>query len=188
MTLGKIKKNGDAPDSFKISFMEKTSFLSILLLSILSCNIKPETDNEVNKRIESESMQAKESISNNNKQIEKWYKAKQADSLISYMADDIIQFPPDSKPLVGKDSVKNYWTQLFQLGNIDFSLRTQDVKANGPLAIEWGKYSLTFSPDEKSPVPAFADSGNYLVYWRKINNKWKAVWDAPVSTMPLPQK
>lgn len=168
--------------------MKKTSFLSILILSILSCNVKPETSSEINERIKNESLQAKESISNNNKQIEKWYKAKQADSLISYMADDIIQFPPNSIPLIGKDSVKNYWTQLFQFGNIDFFLQTQDVKVNGPLAIEWGKYSLAFSPIEKSPVPAFADSGNYLVYWRKINDKWKVVWDAPVSTMPLPAK
>lgn len=150
--------------------------------------MKSETDSEINKRIENESLKAKESISDNNKQIEEWYKAKQADSLISYMANDIIQFPPNSKPLVGKDSIKNYWTQLFQFGNIDFSLQTQDVKANGPLAIEWGKYNLKFTPNEKSPVPAFADSGNYLVYWCKINDKWKGVWDAPVSTVPLPSK
>ena len=168
--------------------MKKISFYSIFLLSILSCNIKTETDSETQERITNESLKAKESISTNNKQIEKWYKAKQIDSLINYMADNVIQFPPNSKPLIGKDSIKNYWGQLFQFGNIDFSLQTQEVKANGPLAIELGKYSLKFIPNEKSPVPAFADSGNYLVYWHKINDNWKAVWDAPVSTMPLPSK
>ena len=89
---------------------------------------------------------------------------------------------------MGKDSIRNYWNQLFQFGDIDFSLQTQDVKANGPLAIEWGKYDLKFTPNEKSPIPAFADNGNYLVYWHKINNSWKAVWDAPVSSIPLPSK
>mgnify|MGYP001553714976 CR=1 FL=1 len=168
--------------------MKEISFFSIFLFLIVSCNTKSETGSEVQEKIKNESLKAKESINNNNKQIEKWYKAKQIDSLVSYMADNVIQFPPNSKPLIGKDSIKNYWTQLFQFGNIDFSLQTQDVKANGPLAIELGKYNLKFSPNEKSPIPTFVDSGNYLVYWHKTNGNWKVVWDAPVSTMPLPQK
>lgn len=161
------------------------SFCILLLLSILSCNSYTESESEMQQRIDNESVKAKEVISKNDQQIGKWYKAKQIDSVLNYMADDIIQFPPNNKPLIGKDSIKNYWNQLFQFGNIDFSLHTQEVKANGPLAIEWGKYGLTFTPNENSPIPAFADSGNYLVYWHKINNNWKAVWDAPVSSMPL---
>ena len=169
--------------------MKKTCFyLFLLLLSISSCNQKKETDDETQKRIDTESQEAKKSIDNNNKQVEKWYKAKLADSLINYMADNVIQFPPNSAPSEGKDSIKKYWEQLFQFGNIDFSLQTQDVKANGPLAIELGKYSFKFSPNQNSPIPAIVDSGNYLVCWEKINGNWKVVWDAPVSTIPLPQK
>lgn len=168
--------------------MKRIYFYSIFLLSILSCNVKSETDSEAQERIKNESLKAQESISNNNHQIEKWYKTKQIDSLINYMADNVIQLPPNSKPLIGKDSIRNYWRELFQFGTIDFSLQTQEVKANGPLAIELGKYSLKFIPNENSPIPAFADKGNYLVYWHKINDNWKAVWDAPVSTMPLPSK
>ncbi|MEO9069794.1 MAG: DUF4440 domain-containing protein [Ginsengibacter sp.] len=168
--------------------MKKICFYLFLLLSISSCNQKPETDNELQKRIDTESQEAKMSIDNNNKQVEKWYKAKQSDSLIKYMADNVIQFPPNSAPLKGKDSIKKYWEQLFQLGNIDFSLQTQNVKANGPLAIELGKYNFKFIPNQNSPIPAIVDSGNYLVYWEKINDNWKVVWDAPVSTIPVPQK
>lgn len=166
--------------------MIRTSFRLAFLFSILSCNVKSETDTETQQRIKNESQKAQESISNNNRQIEKWYNTKQIDSLIYYMADNVIQLPPNSKPLIGKDSVRNYWGQLFQFGSIDFSLNTQEVKANGPLAIELGKYSLNFIANESSPIPAFADSGNYLVYWHKINDNWKIVWDAPVSIMPLP--
>ncbi|MBS1928025.1 MAG: DUF4440 domain-containing protein [Chitinophagaceae bacterium] len=160
----------------------------IFLLPFLSCQTKMETESDMQKRIDNESVKAKEAIIQNNLQIEKWYKAKQIDSILNYMANDIIQFPPNNKPLIGKDSVRNNWNQLFQFGAVDFSLQTQDVKANGPLAIEWGKYTLTFTPADKSPIPAFSDNGNYLVYWKKINNEWKAVWDAPVSSMPLPSK
>lgn len=168
--------------------MKKIIFFTISLLFILSCNQKTESNEEMQERIKSESVKAKEAISANNAEIEKWYKAKQIDSVTNYMAGNVIQFAPNRNPLIGKDSIKNYWGQLFQLGNIEFSLHTQEVNANGPLAIEFGKYSLTFSPNANSPIPAFTDSGNYLVYWQKINDKWKAVWDAPVSTNPLPAK
>lgn len=164
------------------------SMITLLLLSILSCNPKTETESDTQQRIDNESVKAKDAISENNKQIGKWYKAKQIDSVINFMADDIIQFPPNNKPLMGKDSIKNYWNQLFQFGDIDFSLQTQEVKANGPLAIERGKYDLKFTPNANSPIPAFVDTGNYLTYWHKINNSWKAVWDAPVSSIPLPSK
>jgi ketosteroid isomerase-like protein len=166
--------------------MIKISFYSIILLSILSCNAKSETDTETEERINKESVAAKEIISKYNSQIEKLYKAKQIDSIVNYMAENVIQFPPNSKPLIGKDSIRNYWKQLFQFGDIDFSIQTQDVKANGPLAIELGEYNLKFTPVANSPIPAFVDSGHYLVYWHKTNDGWKAVWDAPVSTMPPP--
>lgn len=159
----------------------------ILWLSISSCSETLETDKQARERINTESLEAKKSIDKSNKQIEKWYKSKQADSLVNHLAENGIQFPPNSAPLRGKESVRKYWEQLFQFGNIDFSLQTQDVKANGPLAVELGTYSFKFSPNQNSPVPAIADTGNYIVYWEKINGDWKIVWDAPVSAMPLPQ-
>jgi len=136
--------------------------------------------------MQTESLKAQEAISANSRKAESWYKNKQADSLVSIMADNVIQFPPNSNPLVGKDSVRNYWKQLFQFGSLDFSILTQEVKANGPLAIERGKYTIKFTPETNSPIPAFADTGNYLAYWQKINEDWKIVWDAPVSSIPLP--
>ena len=166
--------------------MKRIFFYSFFLLIILSCNNQSKTDGQIQESTENESLKAQEAISNNNRLIEQWYRSKQIDSVLNYMADNVIQFPPNNKPLVGKDSIRSYWGQLFQFGNIDFSLTTQEVKANGPLAIELGKYSLKFNPEAKSPIPAFVDSGHYLVYWQKINDNWKAVWDAPVSIMPLP--
>lgn len=168
--------------------MKKLFLPLVFIFLLISCKSKTESESEMQMRIDHESVKAKETISENNRQVGKWYKAKQIDSVLNDMAGNIIQFAPNNKPLMGKDSIKNYWNQLFQFGDIDFSLHTQEVKANGPMAIEWGKYELKFTPNEKSPIPAFSDSGNYLTYWQKINNSWKAVWDAPVSSLPLPIK
>jgi ketosteroid isomerase-like protein len=160
----------------------------LILLSFLSCNEESKTGKTEQEIINTESREVKKIIDNKNRQIIEWYKNKQGDSLVSYMADNVIQFPPNHEPLRGKDSVRKYWEQLFQFGTIEFSLQVQEAKANGPLAVELGKYTLKFTPTQDSPIPAFADTGNYLVYWEKISGDWKIVWDAPVSSMPLPQK
>lgn len=157
----------------------------IAVLLILSCNQKQNSDGDIQKEMDEESAVAQKLIDGSNKRIETFYKNKQADSIVAQMADGVIQFPPNNKPLEGKDSIQNYWQQLFQFGNVDFSLRTQKVSAHGPLAVEWGKYNLQFKALPNSPVPDFNDSGNYIVYYKKVNGNWKAVWDAPVSTVPL---
>lgn len=165
--------------------MKKNGFILAASLLMLSCNQKQNTEDDIQKEMSTESAIAQKLIDSTNKRIETYYKNKQVDSIVVQMADDVIQFPPNNKPLEGKDNIKNYWQQLFQFGDVDFSLQTQKVNANGPLAIEWGKYSVKFTALPNSPVPTFADSGNYLVYWKRINGNWNAVWDAPVSSLPL---
>ncbi len=149
----------------------------IVVIFIFSCNNKPENKKETGG--------AKKSIMKINHELEKCYKSRQVDSLVQYMADDVIQLPPNSQPLKGKESVKQYWMQLFKSGNIDFSIRTQEVKSNGSLAVELGKYNFTFNPDLNSKIPAIVDSGNYVTYWKRIDGNWKLEWDAPVSSQPL---
>ncbi len=165
--------------------MKKANLVLIVSLLILSCSQKQKSDDDIQKEMNTESAIAQKLIDSSNKRIETFYKNKLADSIVAQMADDVIQFPPNNKPLEGKDSIKNYWQQLFQFGDVDFTLQTQKVVANGPLAVEWGKYSVKFTALPNSPVPDFNDSGNYVVYYKKVNGIWKAVWDAPVSTVPL---
>lgn len=112
--------------------MKKTNLVLIASLSILSCSQNQKSDGDIQKEMNTESAIAQKLIDSTNKRIETFYKNKQADSIVAQMADDVIQFPPNNKPLEGKDSIKNYWQQLFQFGDVDFSLQTQRVIANGP--------------------------------------------------------
>lgn len=159
--------------------MESIRLYLLLTLMLIACN-----DTDSHNNVNHESEEAKAFIIKANDEIERWYREKKTDSLLTHMSDNVIQFPPHNKPLMGKDSIKKYWDQLLQFGNINFSLHTNEVTASGPLAIEWGTYELAFIPSENSPIPQFQDRGNYLVYWKKQNDEWKIVWDAPVSTLP----
>jgi len=91
--------------------------------------------------------------------------------------------PPNQPATIGVENFRKSWAQSFQWGNWSFSLKAQEVKANGPLGVEFGKYTLSFEPSSNSPIPAMKDTGNYVVHWEKIDKDWKIVWDAPVSTV-----
>ncbi|WP_375324452.1 YybH family protein [Flagellimonas sp. GZD32] len=132
------------------------------------------------------SEQIKQIIDAKNAKAEAWYLAGNVDSLASIFASNSIQMPPNMPPLVGIEGYKAGWTQNLQFGKWDFNLETQEVKASGNLATEWGKYTVIFTPNDNSPIPPMNDKGNYVVLWEKIDGDWKIVWDAPVSEIPLP--
>lgn len=132
------------------------------------------------------SEQIKEIIDAKNSKVEAWYLAGNVDSLATIFDSNSIQMPPNMPPLVGIESYKAGWAQNFQFGKWDFDLVTQEVKASGDLATEWGKYTVIFTPNENSPIPPMNDKGNYVVLWEKIDGDWKIIWDAPVSEEPLP--
>ena len=128
-------------------------------------------------------------IERDNSNAEKWYAAGKIDSVASLFADDAWQMSPNNPPLVGREAIRHFWNQAVKWGKWNFSLKTQDVRVSGPIAVERGKYLLKFVAGSDAPpgMGSFEDHGNYLVYWRREpDNEWRAVWDAPISEVPLP--
>ncbi|MFH6770448.1 YybH family protein [Gaetbulibacter aestuarii] len=164
--------------------MKKTQlsklFLVVLVISLCNCQeVKKESGPEYADQI-------KTIIEAKNAKIERWYAEGQIDSVAAHFAENCVQMPPHQPPLIGIDNFKNAWKQNVQIGTWNFDLVTNDVKANGDLAAEYGSYILTFTPNENSPIPAMTDEGNYVVLWQRINGDWKIVWDAPSPTTPMP--
>ncbi|HEV7839817.1 MAG TPA: DUF4440 domain-containing protein [Gemmatimonadaceae bacterium] len=113
--------------------------------------------------------------------------AGQIDSVSSMFAQDVWQMPPNMAPLVGRDSVLRFWTNMTKAGKVEFDLKTQDVIAADSIAVERGTFTLRFAAGPGAPMPSFVDRGNYVVVWRQEGDgQWRVVWDAPVSTVPMP--
>ena len=150
-----------------------------LFLSALSCTETADTDPaEVRAIIEA-----------HNAKLEQWYAKGEIDSVAAVFAEDAWQMPPNSPPLVGRVAIHDFWSRAAGWGDWTFDLQTEDVVVEGSVAIERGSYSLGFAPRETAPeaMAPFRDAGNYVVYWRlDPQGGWRIVWDAPVSTQPLP--
>ncbi|MFH4969499.1 nuclear transport factor 2 family protein [Gaetbulibacter sp. M240] len=154
-------------------------FLTVIFISLWSCQeTKIESGTEYSNTI-------KEIIETKNSKLQTWYAQGMIDSVAAHFADDCIQMPPHQPPIMGVENFKKVWKENTQMGTWNFDLKTNDVKASGDLAVEYGSYILTFSPNQKSLIPAMDDKGNYVAVWERINDDWKIVWDAPTPTTPM---
>ena len=153
-------------------------FMAVAITLFVGCN-KPAVDQPNNEEL-------KKIINEKNARIAEFYHQGLADSVASFFADDAIQMIPNQKPSIGAQQIKTNLNQVMQFGTYTFSLIAVEVKSSGNLAVERGTYTLKFEPNENSPIPPQSDKGNYVLLWEKIDGDWKAVWDAPVSEVPIP--
>ena len=131
----------------------------------------------------------KKIIEDRNANLMKWYGEGAVDKVAEVFSEDCWQMPPNSEPLVGREALREGWRRMFDWGKCDFSLEAQDVLVSGSIAVERGKYVLRFSagPDAPDEMSSYEDKGNYVALWRPENDgKWRIVWDAAVSELPVP--
>jgi ketosteroid isomerase-like protein len=125
-------------------------------------------------------------IEAHNANAKRWYANGQVDSLAALFVADVWQLPPNSPPLVGRDSLRRFWATAMTWGRWEFDFTTQDVVVSNSVAVERGRYTLQFTATPRAPIPSVADTGNYVVLWhQEPDGQWRAVWDAPVSIRPL---
>lgn len=116
------------------------------------------------------------------------YARGDVDALASLFTADAWQMAPNNPPLVGRDAIREFWRAAVQWGSWSFALATQAVEVSGPLAVERGKYVLSFEAGSGAPhgAASFEDRGNYIACWRhEADGEWRVAGDAPVSELPL---
>ncbi len=167
----------------------KFSLFALIIIGIVqfSCGNKPESEEVIVEEVMEESPEdIMKIIDETNKEIEALYREGNIDEAATHFASNAIQFPPNQPPIMGIEEYKSRWKESAAMGLWNFDLQVQEVKSSGNLAVERGKYTLTFEPNEGTPIPPMSDEGNYVVLWEKIDGEWKVLWDAPVSTVPMP--
>lgn len=97
------------------------------------------------------------------------FNAGHFDSLAQFYTNDAVSMPPNQPAVTGPANIVGAMrTMMGPMQNLQMHFTTQSVTARGDIAIERGRYHMTFNMGGQ----AVADSGKYLTHWRKVGDRW----------------
>jgi ketosteroid isomerase-like protein len=153
------------------------------LLLLVACARPSGSDDEEQARIDRETALARQAIEITAQRYMMHFNAGNADSVAAIYAERGRIMWPNGPAAVGRDSIG---ARLRALGAVKpvLSLRTEDVAASGPLAVERGRYTMTWTSPDGGQL---ADSGKYLMRWQRTEAEWMLVdniWNSDLPTSP----
>lgn len=156
----------------------------LVLTAVLAACRAPETSQEAATRLARESAEATVAIRGLSGQFGRLFSAAQWDSLAAMYTDDAVLMVPNAPPLVGRAAIRAGVAGMgAQMRSYTLTLQADTVIANGPLAVEQGRY--TDSGTTTAGI-ATADTGKYLVQWWKTDSGWRLARDIFNSNLPQP--
>ena len=107
-------------------------------------------------------------------------KAKDADAVAAYYADDAISYSRNKPPAVGKAAIKESIAQQLAKDTTNNSdvYKVVDLFAEGNMLVEIGSWT------ELDPAGAEVNKGHYMSYFQKKDGKYLCVRDMNVSSTP----
>jgi ketosteroid isomerase-like protein len=150
-----------------------------------ACTPAAETAEQAEARMASEAAAARTAIEAANARMAAHMNAERFDSAAMVYAEDARGMPPNMVADVGRAAIlKSLQGMAGMKATISFS--TTNVAVNGPLAVETGTYSFTFTPPG-APAP-MTDTGKYMAHWHKMGDNWMIVeniWNSDLPAMPM---
>ncbi len=107
-------------------------------------------------------------------------KAKDANAVATYYADDAISYSRNKPPAVGKAAITEGIAQQIAkdtTGNYNV-YKVVDLFGEGNMLVEIGSWTVL------NPSGAEVDKGHYMAYFQKTGDKYACVRDMNVSSAP----
>jgi uncharacterized protein (TIGR02246 family) len=157
---------------------------AIALVALAGCQAT-ETAEQMEHRMQMESDSARAAITAKNEAFGAAFAAQQADALAAAYTADGVVMPPGMPAVTGRDNIQATFAGMFggMPEGVTLTLRTTQVTANGPVAVERGVYTMTGPGPDGSPMES---TGKYLVEWRKVDGEWFMAADVWNADMPEP--
>ncbi|CAF2151688.1 unnamed protein product [Rotaria magnacalcarata] len=107
-----------------------------------------------------------ETIDKLNRDFEHNFNNGQISEAVGSYADDARLFAPDKQVYQGASQIEKYYSETRKLGNTHVDLQTKQViPCDSNYLIEISSYKVD------------AETGNYVVIWKKDDQGWKKVID-----------
>ena len=165
--------------------LTRRSAALLLGAATLAACAKTETPEQAAARMQAESDAARQAIEQLAASFAAHLNAGHPDSVAAlFYTSDATLMPPNMPAAQGHDAIRATLAGMMEGATVNLQATVQSVAANGPLAVERGRYHLTMTP---AGGPAVADSGKYLARWqRQADGSWKMAEDIWNSDAPLP--
>lgn len=128
--------------------------------------------------------EVKAEIEKINNEITSLMRAKKFEEAGAYFAPDLIQMVSGQPPITSRAAWIATQQGGAQIGDWDLQLEVLDVDFSGDMVVERGRGTNTFTANDKSPMPSFSMTGDYMVLWKKVDGKWMIQWDYVVIHQP----
>jgi uncharacterized protein (TIGR02246 family) len=124
-----------------------------------------------------------------NRQFMEAFSKKDATSLGLLYTEDAIALPPGAGQVQGREAIDAMWKSMLTLPLSSIELTTSEVGGGVDTAWEVGRYRLIQNDGST------ADTGKYIVVWKKMEAGWRLhrdIWNsdapaaAPASEAPVP--
>lgn len=158
--------------------------MRLVLMAVLAACRTTETPEQAATRLARESAEATVAIRGLSNEFGRLFSAGQWDSLAAMYTPDAVVMAPNTPAMVGREAIRAGFADMTgQMASFTLTMWTDTVLANGPLAVEQGRYA------DSGTTPAgvaTVDSGKYLVQWWKTDAGWRLARDIWNSDEPLP--
>jgi ketosteroid isomerase-like protein len=103
------------------------------------------------------------------------FNEKQIETVLGFYAENSIFMPPNAPQLRGRDPLQSFYSELMTKGASNLQLDPQEVAGHGPIAYEYGTYSIELG------ATAGRDRGKYVRVLRNMAGTWRAektIWSS----------
>ncbi len=164
-------------------------FVAASVLVLVACAPKPETPEQAAARMRAEADSAKVAIEAANARFARFIAEGKADSAALNYAEDAVVMSPNMPPTRGRAAIQALFEQMIGWGTLEMAPTTENVDANGPLAVERGSAVENLKPGPHAPAglaAMFPDTVKYLTEWKKVGGSWVIANDINNSNRALP--
>ena len=107
------------------------------------------------------------------------FAARDAGALAAMYTEDGKLLPPNAPILEGRAAIQAFWQAVMDMGVASANLEIQEVDAQGNTAVEVSFYTLYLADG------TVADTGKYIVVWKRMSGQWYLHRDIFNSSQPL---
>ena len=166
--------------------MRRISMMMAAVGALAACSAA-ETSQQMQTRMDQEAAAARTAIDALHARYAAAFNAGQFAQTSAVFMEQGVQMPPNAAANVGRAAIRTADSTFMSFGTSVLTLKTDNVSANGPVAIARGTWTFDFKPGKNAPrgMGAMKDNGKFLTHFHNVNGEWLYAEDIWNSNTPM---